>query len=258
MGNDLFAVMAGRRSVKHFAPRPVEMDKVLQVISAGHLAPSSGNLQNWSFTIITDTAQIRELYHHTLDQEAFLSAMIAIIVCGDADHAHKMYGMRGKRLYTIQNCAAAIQNMLLAAHALGLGAVWVGAFDEDKVAAMFGIPNEAHRPQAIILLGYPDEELPPKDSKPLADVVYFNTFGNKVMRPHLIFYDWATEWRNQAQKLRNHLADLRHASTGKNENLERIKEKERAEAPENPLTKAREHIRQAVDKLKREQYQNKK
>lgn len=249
--------MADRRSVKHFAPRPVEMDKILQILSAAHLAPSSGNLQNWTFTIITDTQKIRDLYHHTLDQEAFLSAMAAVIVCGDADHAHKMYGMRGKRLYTVQNCAAAIQNMLLAAHALGIGAVWVGAFDEDKVAAMFNIPNEAHRPQAIILLGYADQEVEPKDSKPLADVVFFNTFGNKVMRPHLIYYDWATEWRNQAQKLKSHFQEIRRKTTGTNENVERIKERiveEPVAEKDNPLLRARDHIRDAVDKLKREQY----
>src|SRR4051812_16841523 len=105
--DSIFPLLADRRSVKAFLPKPVEMDKVLQVIQAGTLAPSSGNIQNWTFLVITDIEKIRDLYHHTLDQEPFLSAMSAIIVCGDIQEAYTLYGMRGKRLYTIQNCAAA-------------------------------------------------------------------------------------------------------------------------------------------------------
>jgi nitroreductase len=250
MSSDIFAVMADRRSCKRFSPQPLEMDKVLQVIQAGHLAPSAGNLQNWSFLVITDIEKVRELYHHTLDQEAFLTAPMAIVVCGDVDYAHKMYGMRGKRLYTIQNCAAAMENMLLAAHALGLGAVWIGAFDEDKVSGMFGIPNEAHRPQAILLIGYPDYEVEPKSIRPIQEVVYFNSFGNKVLRPHLIFYDWATEWRNQAQKVRQHLSARKEAIVARKAEEEKHPPKPR----ENPLVKAKEQIRSAVEKLKKEQY----
>jgi nitroreductase len=244
--HDLFATIADRRSIKRFSSRPVEMDKILQIIQAGHLAPSSGNLQNWRFIIVSDVERIRSLYHHTLDQEPFLSAMCAIIVCGDVELAHKMYGMRGKRLYTVQNCAAAIQNMLLAAHAFDLGATWIGAFDEDKIAAVFNIPVHEYRPQAIILLGYPDMVADPKSSKPITDVVYFNEFGNKVVRPHLIFYDWATEWRNIGKKIRTHAT---HA-----QDYARDVVKETVKPEENPLTKTKEHIRQAIDKLKREQY----
>jgi nitroreductase len=244
--HDLFATIADRRSIKRFSSRPVETDKILQILQAGHLAPSAGNLQNWRFIVVTDVETIRSLYHHTLDQEPFLSAMCAIVVVGDVELAHKMYGMRGKRLYTVQNCAAAIQNILLTAHAFELGAVWIGAFDEDKVAAVFGIPVHEYRPQAIILIGYPDTEAEAKHSKPLQDVVYFNQFGNKVVRPHLIFYDWATEWRNLAKKIRTH---AQHA-----QDYTRDIVKEKVVKEENSLAKTKEHIRQAIDKLKREQY----
>ena len=83
----LFWTIATRRSCTRFLPRPLEMDKVLQIVQAGALAPSSGNLQNWSFIVVTDIDRIRELYHHTLDQEAFLSATAAIVITGDEDHA---------------------------------------------------------------------------------------------------------------------------------------------------------------------------
>lgn len=260
--SDIFTVMAARRSIKRFSPHPVEMDKVLQVIQAGTLAPSSGNIQNWSFLVITDIDRIRELYHHTLDQDPFLSAMAAVIVCGDVEYAHSMYGMRGKRLYTVQNCAAAIQNMLLAAQAVGLGACWIGAFDEDKVSVMFNIPNHRHRPQAIVLFGYPSEEPEPKESKALDTVVFFNTFGNRVLRPHLVFYDWATEWRSQAKNLKTHSLSAWHRVAPKEgEGRDAggagpsAAPGESSSAPRrNTLDAAREHIKRRIDSLKRDGY----
>ncbi|HIH23483.1 TPA: hypothetical protein HA251_00460 [Candidatus Woesearchaeota archaeon] len=276
--HDIFGVMAGRRSTKRFSPHPVELDKVLQIIQAGTLAPSSGNIQNWSFVVITDVGKIRALYHHTLDQDPFLSAMAAVIVCGDVEYAHSMYGMRGKRLYTVQNCAAAIQNMLLAAQAVGLGACWIGAFDEDKVSLMFNIPNHRHRPQAIILFGYAAEEPEPKGTKALESVVFFNEFGNCVLRPHLVFYDWATEWRNQAKNVKEHSVSAWHrlasqrrkdtvekdASRGASERVSESSSGSSSDAsiPGNdgssrkrsPLELARERIRTRIEGLKREEY----
>lgn len=245
---DLFEALANRRSTRRFLPAPVEMDKVLQVLQAGHLAPSSGNIQNWSFIIVTDTERIRELYHHTLDQEPFLSAPVAVILCGDAEHAHKMYGMRGKRLYTIQNCAAAMQNMLLASYGLGLGALWVGGFDEDKVAMMFNIPQQSVRVQAILLLGYPDGAPDDRDAKELHEVIYFNSFGNRFQRPHLIFYDWAQEWRNQRQKVAQHIEHTR-TRTRIVESVEPVKQKAK-----DAFVESKESLRKAIDKLKKDQY----
>jgi len=255
---DLFAVMADRRTVKQFSPRPVELDKIVQIIEAGTLAPSSGNIQNWTYTVVTDVDKIRAMYGVSLNQEPFLSAMTAIIVCGDAEIAHQMYGMRGKRLYTIQNCAAAIQNMLLASHALGLGATWIGAFDEDKIASMFNIPSHRHRPQAIILLGYPYAIPEPKDRKPLHTMIFFNTFGNKVLRPHLVLYDWATEWRELAKKIKTHKEHAVSSIAGFKERKEKLKEEQRKQ---NGSTKApnsvHERLRSALDTFKREEYREK-
>ncbi len=255
---DVFWAIAARRSVSHFLPRPVEMDKLLQLVQAGALAPSSGNIQNWSFIVVTDLERIRALYHHTLDQEPFLSAPAAIIVTGDEGHASAMYGMRGKRLYTVQNCAAATQNILLAATALGLGSVWVGAFDEDKVSSMFRLGGGA-RPQSIILLGYAATMPAPKESKPLDSIVYFNDYGNKIQRPHLVFYDWATEWRLQAQKARAH---IKHLTTSSGSAVSRTKERhERVahakESAAQAMIQAKERMRRVIDGLKKDEYRGK-
>jgi nitroreductase len=256
MAHDIFGLMAQRRSIKRFQAAPVEMDKMLQIIQAGALAPSAGNMQNWSFIIITDINSIRDMYTYTLNQEAFLSAMAAVVVCGDVEKAHMMYGMRGKRLYTIQNCAAAIENMLLAAQALNLGAVWVGAFDEDKISTTLDIPNNAHRPQAIILLGYPDYEPEGKEVKPLESLVYFNKWGNRVLKPHLIYYDWATEWKQQGQRMNSKLQhgmekmpkpDVQDVKENLKQGVRKVIGPESSEA-------LRQKIHDALNNLKKDEY----
>jgi len=254
--SDVFWAIAARRSVSHFLPRPVEMDKLLQLVQAGALAPSSGNIQNWSFIVVTDLERIRALYHHTLDQEPFLSAPAAIIVTGDEGHANAMYGMRGKRLYTVQNCAAATQNILLAATALGLGSVWIGAFDEDKVSSLFHLGGSA-RAQAIILIGYAASVPAPKDMKPLDSIVFFNDFGNKVQRPHLIFYDWATEWRLQAQKVRAHMQHLTSGSSASSTVRTKAHRERVANAKESAahaMVQTKERMRRVIDGLKKDAY----
>ena len=123
---------------------------------AGIYAPNAGNIQNWQFILVTDHDRIKSIYQHCLHQEAVHNAQAIIVICGLVNKAERMYGLRGKRLYTVQNCAASAQNMLLAAHSLGLGACWIGAFDEDQISNTFNIPARA-RPQVILALGYADE-----------------------------------------------------------------------------------------------------
>jgi nitroreductase len=276
---DLFEIIARRRSCRRFSPRPVEFDKVLQCIQAGALAPSSGNIQNWGFITVTDVDIIRNLYHHTLEQEPFLSAMSAIIVVGDTDHAHTMYGMRGKRLYTIQNCAAATENILLVAEALGLGAIWIGAFDEDKVCEIFGIPNGKFRPQAIVLLGYSAYEPEPRNVRNLDSITYYNKFGNRVKRPHLMYFDWSTEWLKLKKKVRDHTAWIRdevgkkggkggappqgedaqaaeqHAGPQDDSRFKDLKEMH--EKSKASVQQARSKIRDVISNLKKDEYREK-
>lgn len=256
---DIFALFAARRSCRRFTPRPVELDKVLQCIEAASLAPNSGNIQNWGFLVVTEIDAIRKLYHHTLDQEPFLSAMAAVVVVADTEMAHRLYGMRGKRLYTIQNCAAATQNLILGATALGLGSVWVGAFDEDAVGEIFGIPTDKHRPQAIVLLGYPDYEPEPKERRDLDHIVWFNKFGNRVKRPHLVYFDWATEWQKQAEKLKRHMDWARYELRAKQKQTEEKQDaksriEEAREKSSESIEKMNKHIKELFENLKKDEY----
>ncbi len=188
-----------RRSVRKFTQQPVEFDKLAKIIEAGTFAPSAGNIQNWRFILVTDKPVLRELYNHCMNQEVVYNAQAAIIVVGVIDKAERLYGLRGKRLYTVQNCACAVENMLLTAHDQGLGACWIGAFNEDKLSVIFSIPDKA-RPQAIIALGYPAEK-PNFERKDLESVTYFNQYGMKIKNFHLLIRDYSVEWERQSEKI---------------------------------------------------------
>ncbi|MBC8500715.1 MAG: nitroreductase family protein [Nanoarchaeota archaeon] len=192
---DTIDCIMSRRSIRKFTEQPLEFDKIAKILEAGLHAPTAGNLQNFRFVLVIDKGVLRQLYDHCMRQEVINQSQAAIVICGEPDKAERLYGLRGKRLYTVQNCAAAAENMLLAAHALGLGACWVGAFDEDKVKTLLTIETFHHaRPQIIIALGYPAEE-PKSERKFLTSFVHFNSYENKVKDPHIVLRDYSIKWQ---------------------------------------------------------------
>jgi nitroreductase len=113
-------------------------------------------LQPWEFVVIRDKKKKEELWNAALKQNHVRDAPVVIVVGANLRKSSLRYRERGERLYCIQDTAAAIQNMLLAAHALGLGACWVGAFDEENVRLICGFPEHI-RPVALLPIGYPRE-----------------------------------------------------------------------------------------------------
>jgi nitroreductase len=195
---DALECIMTRRSVRKFTEQPIEFDKLAKIVHAGTYAPSAGNLQNFRFILITEKGLLHALYEHCMKQEAIYHAQVAIVVTSEEDQTELMYGLMGKRLYSVQNCAAATENILLAAHALGLGACWIGAFDEDKIRSMLDIEDHA-RPQAIIALGYPDEE-PVVHKRDLQGFVHFNAYGLKVKDVDFLLRDFSLVWEKELKK----------------------------------------------------------
>jgi len=154
---DTIECMMTRRSVRKYIDMPVEWDKIGTILEAGKMAPSAGNLQNWKFVIVLEKEKKAAIAEACLQQRWMVTAPVHIIIYALPQRASQFYGVRGERLYTIQNCAAAAENMLLAAHALGLAGCWVGAFDEDKLKSVVGGIEEV-RPQIVLTIGYPDEQ----------------------------------------------------------------------------------------------------
>lgn len=156
---DALEAMHGRRSIRHYADRPVDDEAVTVLLRAAMSAPTAGNQQSWRFVVVRDRATLRRLSDTTPYGNMLPGAALAIAVCGELA-AEKHVG------YWVQDCAAAMQNLLVAAHAMGLGAVWLGFHPvEERVqgaARVLGLP-EGVRVLGVASVGHPAEDKRPVD-----------------------------------------------------------------------------------------------
>ncbi len=151
---DLYDAINGRRSVREFTDRDVPAPVVRKLLEAAVRAPTAGNLQPWRFHVVRDRVVKRMLAAAAGGQSFIERAPVVIVVEAELEASARGYGSRGEHLYAIQDTAAAVENMLLAAVAEGLGACWVGAFSEEAASAALGLPA-GRRPLAMVPVGYP-------------------------------------------------------------------------------------------------------
>lgn len=151
--NSMEAILS-RRSIRKYTHEPVAENLIEDILKAGMNAPSAGNEQPWHFVLIDDRSVLNEISKLHPYAKMLSEAPLALLVCGD-ESREKF------RDFWVQDCSAATENMLLAAHALGLGAVWLGIFPAEKqvegVRRLLNIPGHVI-PFSIISLGYPAEE----------------------------------------------------------------------------------------------------
>lgn len=160
-----------RRSIRSFVPKDIPESIIREILTAGIHAPSSGNIQNWEFIVVRDRKTKKLLSESALHQKFIEEAGVVIVVCSDWKRVERAYGRRGRELYSVQNTAAAIQNILLAAWDLGLGTCWIGAFDEEDVKKILKIPKDI-KPVAIIPVGYPENVENKPERKSLEKVLH--------------------------------------------------------------------------------------
>ena len=214
---DAIECISTRRCIRRYLEVAVDFETIMTIVEAGSLAPSCGNVQDWKFIVVDNKDLMKKICEHSLKQECIQNAAFLVVICSDPEHTEMRYGLRGERLYTIQNCAAAAENMLLTAHALGLGGNWVGAFDEEKLREILDIPGSA-RPQAILSFGYPDEVPDQKRVKDLRVITYFNNYGSTLKKPHHVLRDYSLDWEariNKAHTLVDKLKERTQEATKK-------------------------------------------
>jgi SagB-type dehydrogenase family enzyme len=160
---EVFDCIRTRRSIRKYKDKDVPWDNVVEILQAGKYAPFAGNIMNCKFIVVKNEDKRRTIAEVSSQQYWMQDAPIHIVVVGEPEKSERYYGTRGARLYTIQGAAAAIQNMLLTAHSLGLGSCWVGAFDEEEIRRLCNLPEHVNV-QGIVTIGYADEkpEMPPK------------------------------------------------------------------------------------------------
>ena len=165
-----------RTSIRQYKDQPVEDEKIDIMLKAAMAAPTAVNLQPWHFIVITDKETIG-----VLSGRQPTNAPLLIAVCGDTDKTTMPDGNGKLPDFWIQDVSAATENLLLAAHALGLGAVWTGVYPvmerTAEVANVLNCPKNIV-PLALVRVGYPDEVPAPKDKFKQENISY-NKFGGK-------------------------------------------------------------------------------
>jgi len=171
---DVLEAIKERRSIRAYTAKEVSDEDVERLIEAARWAPSAGNTQPWAFVVVKDAETRQKLSSATL-QTLIQEAPVVIVVCADAIRSSRVYGSRGEKLYSIQDTAAATQNILLAAQELGLATCWVGAFREDEVAKAVKAPWNL-RPVAMVAVGYPAERPMAPWRRSFDEIVHYDTF----------------------------------------------------------------------------------
>ncbi|MBU5689802.1 MAG: nitroreductase family protein [Candidatus Aenigmatarchaeota archaeon] len=151
---DIFDAMETRVNVKVFDKRDVPDELIAQVLMAGTFAASAGDIQPWEFIIVKEKTTKTELSLACLRQKHVEDAPLIIVVCANLERVALKFSERGKQFYAVQDTGACIQNMLLAAHALGLGASWVHAFEEEAVKRILKLPDKI-KPMGVLAIGFP-------------------------------------------------------------------------------------------------------
>ncbi len=161
--NEVLRAIRERRSIRMFKTDPVEPEKIEAILEAGRWAPSGKNTQPWRFIVVESREKREELGRLVTQMDMVRTAPVTIAVLLDTTAGYD----RVKDLQAIGACA---QNMLLAAHSLGLGACWIGRVKDEQVEKVLGARDHEEL-MLLIPVGYPAERPPEKERLPLESLV---------------------------------------------------------------------------------------
>jgi nitroreductase len=167
---DFFEVVKARRSIRAYCDQPLEPDKLHAILDAINRAPSAGNLQGYEIFAVTQRRCAADLAR-AANQDPIAQAPTALVFCAHPSRSSQKYGQRGAALYCIQDATIACAYAQLAATALGLATVWVGAFDDDAVRKAIGVGKDL-QPIAILPIGYAAEQPDVSTRRSIDDVVH--------------------------------------------------------------------------------------
>jgi nitroreductase len=169
-----------RRSIRRFEARPVEEEKITTLLRAGMAAPSAVNSQPWEFVVVTEEPILIQL--RAALEYGKMVAPLVIVPLGSPKVAANPAG----ETYWVQDCVAAVENILLAAANIDLGAVWVGVYPRqrkmDAVREILNVPADVH-PLCLLHIGYPAEQKP-ATSKYKAERVHWQKYESTRRYDH--------------------------------------------------------------------------
>lgn len=174
---DLSECIYSRRSCREYKDKEVPLSAIGEILEAGTYAPSSGNVQNWTFIVVKDEIKREKIASLCLDQSWMTMAPVHIVLCNESGRVKNLYPGRGE-LYSVQNCAIVAGYMMLKAEDLGLGSCWVGGFDEVGVRNLLNIPDNI-TPEVILTIGYAKMTDEKAERTPTNFVTFFDEYGKK-------------------------------------------------------------------------------
>ncbi len=166
---DTIQAIITRKVHRAFAQKPVEPEKLAQIVDAGRHAMSARNLQPWQFIVVRERATLKSLGELCSTGRFVADGPSAVVVLKDLSNTR----------WADIDCAQAVQNMATAAWALGLGTCWVGNFDQPAIAKLLGVP-EGWAVFTVLPFGYADSKVPAQ-ARPLkkrSEVVHHERYGN--------------------------------------------------------------------------------
>ena len=162
----LVDVILGRRSIRRYEPEEIPKDVLDKILEAGRQAPSAANRQPWHFIVLTDHEIKKQLSKWMFTKHVKNSA-VTIVGCANTGFIDRKWSTIGTSI--------ALQNMAIAAWAMGVGSCWIVGFKESKVKQLLEIPDK-WKVVALVSFGYPAEKPHPKRRKPIEKIVGFNKF----------------------------------------------------------------------------------
>ena len=170
-GEEYLNFILTRRSIRKFKPMPVDLDLVKRILDVARYAPSAGNRQPWIFVVVTDKEvkdRLAKIHRWAYPLE---NAPVGIVVACNREVSPESYQV---------DCTCAAMYIMFAAHALGLGTVWLQTLRNiEDVQKILGLPSN-YIPVAMLALGYPDEQPVAKSRKELKDITFLNKFGTSL------------------------------------------------------------------------------
>ena len=167
MDTSIFKVIQKRRSIRSFSDKLVEGSKIQKILQVSCMGPSAKGLQSFRIYVIKNKMKKEKMIHAAHKQE-YVNAPLLLVFCTQPTKIKKMMGMRGEKLFSIQDATIAASYAQLAATALGLASVWIGNFNEKVVQKII---KTNLRPITILPIGYPNERPQPKKTKKINEII---------------------------------------------------------------------------------------
>lgn len=168
MESSILKIIKDRSSVRKYSNRPIEDEKLSQILEAARLAPSTSNSQPWHFYVVKNKEKINELSkkmplgtHVVLNSFIAQAPVVIVATAGPIGFLLRLASYIVNKRWYYMDVSIALEHMVLTAWEMGIGSCWIGWFDEKKVKSLLDIPRN-QEVIAMLTLGYPEEGLTPK------------------------------------------------------------------------------------------------